>query len=112
MSVGTVVDVPRNTESLCNFVRSTPRVVVFSGIFTLEPLDEVSVTVFISTTKERRLVFGGGVSGFAIIVRLSVAVPPPPPPGVFFWPLHEARATVNTNSSAAEIFRTFMQPPG
>ena len=109
---GTVAEVPRNAESLCSLVRSTPKVVAFSGMFTLDPLDGVSVIVLTSTMKERRLVFGGGVSGAAVIVKLRLAEPPPPPPppGVF-KPPHEVRKIADTKSGAAKIFPTFMQPP-
>src|ERR1700724_2227826 len=107
-------EVPRNAESLCSLVRSTVRLVALSGMFTVVPLDEVSVTVFTSTMKERRLVLGGGVSGVAIIVRLSVAVPPPQllVHGLFLGiPLQDARKAADSKSGAATIFRTFMQPP-
>ena len=86
-----------------------------SGMFTADPLDEVSVIVFTSTMKERRLVLGGGVSGVAVMVRLSVAVLPPQllVHGEFFGePLQETRKTADNKSGAAKIFRTFMQPPG
>ena len=107
-------DVPRNAESLCSLVRSTARFVAFSGTFTAEPLDEVSVTVFTSTMKERRLVLGGGASGVAIIVKLSVAVPPPQllVHGLLLvGPLQDARKATDSKSGAAITFRTFMQPP-
>src|ERR1700675_403229 len=107
-------EVPRNAESLCSLVRSTVRLVAFSGMFTVDPPDEVSVTVFTSTMKERRLVLGGGVSGVAVIVKLSVAVPPPQllVHGLLLvGPLHDARKAADNRSGAATIFRTFMQPP-
>src|ERR1700676_5439762 len=107
-------EVPRTAESLCSVVRSTARFVAFSGMFTVDPLDEVSVTVFTSTMKERRLVLGGGVSGVAVIVRLSVAVPPPQlvVHGLFLGnPLQDARKAADNKSGAATTFRTFMQPP-
>jgi len=63
--VGTVADVPRNMESLCNLVRSTPMAVAFNGMFTAVPVAGVRVMVLISTKKERRFVLGGGVSGVA-----------------------------------------------
>ena len=108
-------EVPRNEESLCSLVRSTARFVAFSGMFTVDPLDEVSVTVLMSTMKERRLVLGGGVSGVAIIVKLSVAVPPPQLlVQVLFLgiPLQDVKKAADSNTDAAKIFRTFMQPPG
>ena len=108
-------EVPRNEESLCSLVRSTARFVAFSGMFTVDPLDEVSVTVLMSTMKERRLVLGGGVSGVAVMVRLSVAVPPPPQLLVHGFlvvgPLQDARKAADSKSGAVKIFRTFMQPP-
>ena len=108
-------DVPRNAESLCSLVRSTARFVAFSGTFTAEPLDEVSVTVFTSTMKERRLVLGGGVSGVDLNVTLNVAVPPPPQLLVhgllLVGPLQDARKATDSKSGAAITFRTFMQPP-
>jgi hypothetical protein len=110
--VGTVAEVPRKTESLCNLVRSILRVVAFRGILTADPVAGVSVIVFTSTTKERRLVFGGGVSGVACMVRLSLAVlpPPPPPPPEVFDPLHEVRKAANAKSDTVRIVRTFMSP--
>jgi hypothetical protein len=94
-------------------VRSTLRIVLFSGIFTLAPLEEVSVMVFTSTTKERRFVLGGGVSGVALNVTPSVAVPPPPTGGGEFFraPLQEIKETADSNSSETKTFRKFMQPP-
>jgi hypothetical protein len=90
--------------------------VLFSGIFTLVPLEEVSVIVFTSTTKERRfvkLVFGGGLSGVALHVTLTVAVPPPPTGGGEFFraPLQEIKEMADSNSSETKTFRKFMQPP-
>ena len=105
---------PRKEESLCSLVKSTLRLVVFSGMFTLVPLDEVRVMVFTSTTKARRLVFGGGDSGVAIMVTLTVAVPVPPPvppPEFLGKPLHETRKAAHSHNGATTIFRTFMQPP-
>ena len=84
---------------------------VFSGIFTVEPVDEVSVTVFISTTKERRLVLGGGLSGVALNVTLSVALPPPGGGGFVDLPLHEVKETADSKSSEAITFRKFTGPP-
>jgi hypothetical protein len=85
--------------------------VAFSGTFTLDPVEEVSVIVFISTMKERRFVLGGGVSGVARAVKLSVAVPPPGG-GVFFDPpLQEIRETTDSNTSEAKTFRKFTRPP-
>jgi hypothetical protein len=108
---GTVAAEPRNTESLCSLVRSTPMLVAFSGMFTLDPVEEVSVIVFISTMKERRFVLGGGVSGVAVAVKLSVAVPPPGG-GVFFDPpLQEIRETADSKTSEAKTFRKFTRPP-
>ena len=106
-----MADVPRNAESLCNLVRSTIKLVAFSGMFTLVPLEDVSVIVFTSTVKERRLVLGSGVSGAAVSVKLTVAVPPPVGGG-FFDPLHETRKMANIESSEARIFRKFMSPHG
>jgi nitrogenase molybdenum-iron protein alpha/beta subunit len=110
---GTVADVPRKAESLCNLVRSTLRVVLFSGIFTLVPVDDVRVMVFTSTMKERRLVLGGGESGVAFHVMLSVAVPPPPQFTVqgFGELLHEIKATVDSKTRAAKPFRKVIEPP-
>jgi hypothetical protein len=107
-----VAEVPRNAESLCNLVRSTLKLVAFNGIFTLVPLEDVSVMVFTSTMNERRFVLGGGVSGAAVNVKLSVAVPPPPGGGVFFDPLHETREMTDIESSKARTFRKFMSPHG
>jgi hypothetical protein len=105
--------VPRKAESLCSLVRSTPILVAFSGIFTVEPVEEVSVIVFMSTMKERRLVLGGGLSGVALNVTLRVAVPPPPQFAVqgVFKPLHEVKETADSKSSEAKTFRKFTRPP-
>ena len=102
---------PRNAESLCNLVRSTLKFVAFRGIFTLVPLEDVSVMVLTSTTNERRFVLGSGVRGAAVSVKLTVAVPPPEGGG-FFDPLHETRKRENMESSEAKIFRKFMSPHG
>ena len=104
---------PKKAESLCNLVRSTLILVLFSGIFTLVPVDEVSVMVFTSTMKERRLVLGGGVRGAAVMVMLSVAVPPPPQftVHVFGTPLHEIKVTADSKIGAAKTFRKFIEPP-
>ena len=108
-----MAEVPKNAESLCNLVRSTLKLVAFNGIFTLVPLEEVSVMVFTSTMNERRFVLGGGVSGAALNVKLSVVVPPPPGGGVeFFGPLHETREMAEIESSEARTFRKFMSPHG
>ena len=87
--------------------------VAFRGIFTVEPVEEVSVIVFMSTMKERRLVLGGGVSGVALNVTLRVAVPPPPQFTVHgvFKPLHEVKETADSKSSEAKMFRKFTRPP-
>lgn len=108
---GTVADVPRKAESLCNLVRSTLKAAPFSGIFTADPLEGVSVMEVISTMKERRLVLGGGVSGAAVRVKLRVAVLPPQfeVQVVFDPPLHEIRATANNKIGKARILRRFMQ---
>jgi len=94
-------------------MRSTLSLVLFSGIFTLVPVDEVSVMVFTSTMKERRLVLGGGVRGAAVMVMLRVAVPPPPQftMQVFGKPLHEIKATADNEISAAKTLRKCIEPP-
>ena len=104
-----MADVPRKAESLCNLVRSTTRLVAFSGMFTFVPVEDVSVMVFTSTVKERRFVLGSGVRGAAVSVKLTVAVPPPEGGG-FFAPLHETRKMENIESSEARTFRKFMSP--
>jgi hypothetical protein len=71
------------------------------------------VMVFTSTTKERRFVLGSGVSGAAVNVKLTVAVPPPPGGGTDFpGPLHETREMADIESSEARRFRKFMSPHG
>src|SRR5258708_29755529 len=79
-------------------------------MFTLDPVEEVSVMVFTSTTKERRLVLGGGVSGTAVIVTLSVAALPPPVE-FFGEPLQDIRQTANSKISDAKTFPKFTLPP-
>ena len=95
-------------------VRSTVNVVAFRGILTEAPVEEVSVMVLTSTLKESRLVLGGGVSGAAVNVKLTVAVPPTPPPGdgEFFGPLHATREMADIESSEARTVRKFMSPHG
>ena len=85
--------------------------VAFSGIFTVEPVEEVSVIVFMSTMKERRLVLGGGLSGVALAVKLSVAVPPPGGGEFFDVPLQEIKETADSKSSEAKMFRKFTRAP-
>jgi len=92
-------------------VRSTLKAVLFSGMFTADPVEGVSAMEVISTMKERRLVLGGGVSEAAVKVRLRVAVPPPQfdvQIGGFDEPLHESRATAGNKIGKARIFRTIM----
>jgi hypothetical protein len=114
VSAGIAAEVPRNAESLCSFVRSTLRPVALSGIFAVVPVEDVSVIVFISTMKDRRFVLGGGVSGAAVKVKLTVAVfaPPPPPPVEVLAPLQEIRNIDDNEDSAARIFRKFISPHG
>ncbi len=104
---------PRKAESLCNLMRSTLKAGLFSGIFTVDPLEEVRVTVFTSTMKERRLVLGGGVSGAAVMVTLRVAVPPPQfdVQGGLGAPLHETKQAADSTIGKARVFRKSMQPP-
>jgi hypothetical protein len=68
--------------------------------------------VFTSTTKERRLVLGGGVSGAAVMVTLKVALLPPQfvVQGGFGKPVHETKAT-DSKSSAAKTIRKVIEPP-
>ena len=84
--------------------------VAFSGIFTVDPVEEVSVMVLMSTMKERRFVLGGGLSGVALNVMLNVAVPLPGG-GEFFVPLQEVKETADSKSSEAITFRKFTWPP-
>jgi hypothetical protein len=96
-------------------VRSTLKLVEFSGIFTLVPLEDVRVTVFTSTMKESRFVLGGGVSGAAVNVKLRVALPPPPPPPggeVLGKPLHEIKKMADRQANVTNTFRRFMSPRG
>jgi hypothetical protein len=96
-------------------VRSTLKVVVPRGILTADPEEGVSEMVFISTTKERRLVkfaLGGGVSGAALNVRLTVAAPPPGGGVEVFAPLHETRKMADIETSQARTLRKFMSPHG
>ena len=107
-----MADVPRNAESLCNLVRSTLKLVAFSGMFTSVPLEDVSVIVFTSTVKERRFVLGSGVRGAAVSAKLRVAVPPLPVCDGFFGPLHATREIAAIESSETKTFRKFMSPHG
>src|SRR6266849_775782 len=112
---GTVAEVPRKAESLVNRVKSTLNVVELRGMFTAAPVDGVSVMVFMSALKDSRLVFGGGVSGAATRVRLSVAVPPGQltvhGPGGFGCPLQEMRKQPNASDGASRNFLKFIWPP-
>jgi len=112
---GTVAEKPRKTESLVNRVRSTLNVVELSGMFTAAPLEGESVMVFMSALKDSRLVPGGGVSGAATRVRLSVAFPPGQltvhGPGGFGCPLQEMRTQPNAIDSASRNFLKFIWPP-
>jgi hypothetical protein len=89
--------------------------VAFNGMFTAVPEVGVRVIVFISTKNESRLVFGGGVSGAAVSVRLSEAVPLPPQfvvqGCVVDLPLHATKSIAHTNRREVKTFRKFMQPP-
>ena len=89
--------------------------VAFNGMFTAVPVAGVRVMVLISTKKERRFVLGGGVSGVAVSVRLSDAVPLPPQftvQGGLGLPLHATKPNANKDSNEAKVFRKFMKPPG
>ncbi len=107
-----MADVPKNAESLCNLVRSTLKLAAFRGMFTFVPVEDVSVIVFTSTMNERRFVLGGGVSGAAVNVKLTVAVPPPGGGDGFLGPLHATREIADIESSEARTFRKFMSPHG
>jgi len=89
--------------------------VAFNGMFTAVPEAGVRVMVFISTKNESRLVFGGGVSGAAVSVRLSEAVPLPPQfvvqGCVVDLPLHATKPIAHTDRREVKTFRKFMQPP-
>ena len=106
---------PRNAESLVNFVRSTPTAVAFKGMFTAAPVAGVNVMVLMSTRNESRFVLGGGTRGAAVSVTLSVAVPLPPQFVVqgcdVDLPLQAARLRAHMNRNEAKSFRKFMQPP-
>jgi len=112
---GTVAEVPRKAESLVNRVKSTLNVVELRGMFTAAPVDGVSVMVFTFALKDSRLVFGGGVSGAATRVRLSVAVPPGQltvhGPGGFGSPLQEMSKQPNAIDGASRNFLKFIWPP-
>ena len=107
-----MADVPKNAESLCNLVRSTLKLAAFRGMFTFVPVEDVSVIVFTSTMNERRFVLGGGVSGAAVNVKLTVAVPPPGGGDGFLGPLHATRVIADSESSDVKTFRKFMSPHG
>jgi hypothetical protein len=88
--------------------------VAFNGMFTAVPEVGVRVMVFISTKNESRLVFAGGVSGAAVSVRLTEAVPPPQfvvQGCVVDLPLHATKPVAHTNSREVKTFRKFMHPP-
>src|SRR5260370_33520575 len=67
--------------------------------------------VFMSKMKERRFVLGGGLSGVALNVTLSVALPPPGGGGFVDLPLQEIKETADSKSSKAKTFRKFTRPP-
>src|SRR5260370_19163446 len=67
--------------------------------------------VFMSTMKERRFVLGGGLSGVALNVTLTVAVPPPGGGGFVDLPLQEVKETADSKSSEAKTFPKFTRPP-
>lgn len=94
-------------------MRSTVKVAAFSGMFTGEPVEGVRVMVLTETTKDNKLVLGGGVSGVAVMVKLRVAWP------LFVqlvvqglgMPLQAAKERAERDSSAAKTCRKFMQSP-
>src|SRR3981081_827801 len=83
-------------------------------MFTLVPVVEVSVIVLISTMKDRRFVLGSGVSGAAVNVRLTVALPPPQLTvqggGVVRGPLHESREPAENKDSVVTTLPRLMSP--
>ena len=109
-----VAEVATNAESLWSRVRSTVYVGLFSGTLTAAPpLDGVRETPTTVTLNERRFVVGGGVSGVAVSVICSVAVPLT---GQFtvqtvLTPLQEVRKKPEVKSATAKHFFSVIEDP-
>lgn len=109
-----VAEVATNAESLWSRVRSTVYVALFSGTFTAAPpLDGVRETPTTVTLNERRFVVPGGVSGVAVSVISSVAVPLT---GQFtvqtvLTPLQEARKKPEVKSATVKHLFSVIEDP-
>lgn len=77
-----------------------------------EPEDGVRETPLTLKEKERTEVLGGGVSGFADMVRMSEPLPAPPPPPLEGRPLQAARQNpARMGASRARRRRFIKRPP-
>src|SRR6267154_4513790 len=93
---------PRNAESLCKRVRSTPNEELFNGMVTsLPPAEGVNETELMSTAKERIGVLGGGVNGSAASVRFNEPslLPPQFVVHTFFTPLQDESDRLAANTA-------------
>src|SRR5882672_8688731 len=105
---------PRNAESLCKRVRSTPNEELFNGMVTsLPPAEGVNETELMSTAKERIEVLGGGVNGSAASVRFNDPLLPPVQLDVhtFFTPLQEVSDRNAAITAKTRNFLGFIQTP-
>jgi hypothetical protein len=73
---GIVVERARKELSLCSLAKSTWYRVEFSGTFKDPPAEGLKETPTTVALKERRFVFGGGVSGTARSVSARMALLP------------------------------------
>src|SRR2546423_5046966 len=86
---------------------------VLRGILTLGPVEGVREIPTTSTVKESRFVPGGGISGVATKVTLTVALPPPQlvVQGPLFTPLQEVRNEMEANTASGRKLRNLIEHP-
>ena len=113
---GGIAELPRKAESLCSLVKSTWYELEFSGTLVDCPIDRVIEIPTTVTLNDRRLVFGGDVSGIARSVSANVMLPPgplevpdPTKRRVLIAPLHEIIKQATTNSQKVKNCLNFIQ---
>jgi hypothetical protein len=117
---GGIAELPRKAESLCSLVKSTWYELEFSGTLVDCPIDRVIEIPTTVTLNDRRLVFGGDVSGIARSVSANVMLPDfdgsvealcinPQKSSQVVTPLHEAIKKATANSQKAKNFLNFIK---
>ena len=105
---GTVVNVPRKEESLCNRVSSTVKEFELDIRLTALPEAGLSAIPEIVTLNEIIEEFAGGVS---TAVRLKVVLPPPPPTPPPLCRVQAASAIPARKTASKKASLCFMMQP-